>query len=232
MEYRVAICDDEAAQLTYLSDQVRGWARQDGNSVRLSLFPSGEAFWFQYEQEKDFDLLLLDIEMGKISGVELARRIRRENADVQILFITAYPDFMAEGYEVAALHYLMKPVQPEKLLAVLDRAVEKLGKDERMFTFEASGELVRLPVRQIRFAQVQGNYVTLHAREEYTVKMTLADLAEGLDERFFRAGRSVVVNLTLVSRVTKTEIHLQDGTVLPLPRGAYEKINRAIIDLG
>jgi DNA-binding LytR/AlgR family response regulator len=230
--YQIGICDDEAAERGYLAGLVEQWAEERGHQVRLWEFSSAENFLFCYEEHRDLHILLLDIEMGKMDGVTMAKTLRRDNDALQIIFVTGYSDYIAEGYEVAALHYLMKPVQPEKLLAVLDRAVEKLGKDERMFTFEASGELVRLPVRQIRFAQVQGNYVTLHAREEYTVKMTLADLVEGLDERFFRAGRSVVVNLTLVSRVTKTEIHLQDGTVLPLPRGAYEKINRAIIDLG
>ena len=230
--YQIGICDDEAAERGYLAGLVEQWAEERGHQVRLWEFSSAENFLFCYEEHRDLHILLLDIEMGKMDGVTMAKTLRRDNDALQIIFVTGYSDYIAEGYEVAALHYLMKPVQPEKLLAVLDRAVEKLGKDERMFTFEASGELVRLPVRQIRFAQVKGNYVTLHAREEYTVKLTLADLAEGLDERFFRAGRSVVVNLTLVSRVTKTEIHLQDGTVLPLPRGAYEKINRAIIDLG
>ena len=62
--------------------------------------------------------------------------------------------------------------------------------------------------------------------------MTLAELAKNLDERFCRVGRSVVVNLTKISRVTKTEITLSDGTSIPLPRGAYESINRAIINMG
>lgn len=75
------------------------------------------------------------------------------------------------------------------------------------------------------------NYVTIHAAEDVTVKMTLGDLEKELDERFYRAGRSIIVNLTQISRVTKTEIKLSDGTVIPLPRGAYEGVNRAIINM-
>ena len=232
MVYQIGLCDDEAAERGYLAGLVERWAKERGHQIRLWEFPSAENFLFCYADHRDLHILLLDIEMGEMDGVTMAKALRKENDALQIIFVTGYSDYIAEGYEVAALHYLMKPVRPEKLLAVLDRAAEKLGKDERTLTFETSGELVRLPVRQVRFAQVQGNYVTIHAKEEYTVKMTLADLTEGLDERFFRVGRSVLVNLTLISRVTKTEIHLQDGTALPLPRGAYEKINRAIIDLG
>ena len=61
--------------------------------------------------------------------------------------------------------------------------------------------------------------------------MTLGELEKELDERFYRAGRSVIVNLTLISRVTKTEIRLNDGTTIPLPRGAYDGVNRAIINM-
>ena len=92
--------------------------------------------------------------------------------------------------------------------------------------------MVRVPIHQLRYADVMGNYVTLHAKEEYTVKMTLSELEKQLDERFYRAGRSVIVNLTAIIRVTKTEIKLSDGTAIPLPRGAYEGVNRAIINMG
>lgn len=75
MEYKAAICDDEALELAYLSELVQNWAKKRGHRVRIFLFPSAEAFLFQYEEEKDFDLLLLDIEMGKMNGVE-----RKESA--------------------------------------------------------------------------------------------------------------------------------------------------------
>ena len=77
---------------------------------------------------------------------------------------------------------------------------------------------------------VSGNYVTLHAEETLTVKMTLGELEKQLDDRFFRAGRSLLVNLTQIGRVSRTELRMLDGTVLPLPRGAYESVNRAIIE--
>ena len=169
--------------------------------------------------------------MGAMDGVSMAKELRRENDAVQIVFITGYSDYIAEGYEVAALHYLMKPVREEKLCSVLDRAAEKLAKNEKVLYLELSGETVRVPIYQIRYAEVFGNYVTIHAQCDYSAKMTLGKLEEQLDERFYRVGRSAIVNLTQISRVTRTEIRLDDGTGIPLPRGAYEGVNRAIINM-
>ena len=231
MNYKIAICDDSDTDRQYISGLVNRWAMNAGHTVRTSAFVSAENFLFHYAEENDYDILLLDIEMGIIDGVTMAKKLRRDNDTVQIVFITGYSDYISEGYEVAALHYLMKPVKDEKLFSVLDRAVEKLSKNEKVLNLEISGEMVRVPVYQIRYADVFGNYVTIHASEELTIKMTLGDLEKELDDRFFRISRSVIVNLTQISRVTRKEVRLNDGVSIPLPRGAYEGVNRAIIDL-
>ena len=227
----IAVCDDQKSDREYVERLVRKWAEAAGIPVRVETFPSAESFLFRYEEDKRCDILILDVEMGSMDGVSLARMIRRENETIQILFLTGYSDYIAEGYEVAALHYLVKPVKEEKLFSVLDRALDKVRKNETVLNLTSGGELVRIPIHQLRYADVMGNYVTLHAREDCTVKMTLGELEKQLDERFYRAGRSVLVNLTYISRVTKTEIRLSDGTAIPLPRGAYEGVNRAIIQM-
>ena len=231
MKYKFAICDDSDADRRYIMDMVRSWASAAGHEVQIDGFPSAESFLFRYAGESDYDILLLDIEMGAMDGVTMAKELRKSNDTVQIIFITGYSDYISEGYEVAALHYLMKPVNEEKLCLVLDRAAEKLAKNERVLNFEVSGEMVRVPIYQIRYADVLGNYVTVHAQTDVTVKMTLGELEKQLDERFYRVGRSALVNLTQISRVTRAEIRLNDGTAIPLPRGAYEGVNRAIINM-
>ena len=207
------------------------WGERSGHIVHIDAFSSAENFLFHYAEESDYDILLLDIEMGEMDGVTMAKKLRKENDTVQIVFITGYSDYILEGYEVAALHYLMKPVKTEKLCAVLDRAAQKLAKNEKVLNFEVAGEMIRVPIYQIRYADVFGNYVTIHASSDVTVKMTLSELEKQLDERFYRAGRSCIVNLSQISRVTKAEIKLSDGTAIPLPRGAYDGINRAIINM-
>lgn len=232
MNYKIAICDDLEADRQYIAGLVSKWAANAGHTVQIDAFVSAENFLFHYGAEKDYDILLLDIEMGVMDGVSMAKKLRQENDTVQIVFITGYSDYISEGYEVAALYYLMKPVSEEKLCSVLDRAAEKLAKNEKVLNLELGGEMVRVPIYQIRYAEVFGNYVTVHALSDYTVKMTLGKLEEQLDERFYRVGRSALVNLTQISRVTRTQIILSSGDTIPLPRGAYDGINRAIINMG
>ena len=229
MAYHIAICDDNTADIQYLSTLLQEWAGQKGTLLRTDTFPTAEAFLFHYQEEKDYDILLLDIEMEKMDGVTLARTIRRENESVQIVFITGYSDYIAEGYDVAALHYLMKPVKEDKFFSVMDRAVEKMNQNDRCLNLNQSGEMVRIPLYEIRYLDVQKNYVTIHGKEDYTVKQTLNHFEKELDQRFYRVGRSMILNLNSIRRITKTEVHLLDGTALPLPRGAYEPLNRAVI---
>lgn len=231
MKYKIAICDDADADRRYVSDMVKSWAAHDGHTVHTDTFSSAESFLFHYAEESDYDILLLDIEMGAMDGVTMAKQLRKENDTMQIIFITGYSDYISEGYEVAALHYLVKPVKKEKLFSVLDRAAEKLMRNEKVLNFEVGGEMVRVPIYQIRYAEVYGNYVTVHAASDIHIKMTLGEIEKQLDDRFYRVGRSAVVNLTQISRVTRTEIVLADGTAIPLPRGAYDGVNRAIINM-
>lgn len=229
MAYRVAIVDDSAKDAEFVQGILNSWSKQRHADIRGELFSSAESFLFRYAEDKAWDILLLDIEMGAMDGVSLAKKIRQDNEAVQIVFITGYSDYIAEGYEVAALHYLMKPVNREKLLSVLDRALEKRKQEQRCLNLEAYGEMVRLPFYEIRYLDVHQNYVTVHAKADYTVKRTLSDFEKELDDRFCRVGRGMILNLKFIQRVTKTEVHLSDGTILPLPRGAYEPLNRAII---
>ena len=229
MAYRVAIVDDSVKDAEFVQSILNGWAEDRQLNIYAERFASAESFLFRYAEDKVWDILLLDIEMGAMDGVTMAKRVRRDNEAVQIVFITGYSDYIAEGYEVSALHYLMKPVNKDKLLSVLDRALEKRKQEQRCLNLEYSGEMVRIPFYEIRYLDVHQNYVTVHGKRDYTVKRTLGEFEKELDDRFCRVGRSMIVNLKFIQRVTKTEVRLSDGTVLPLPRGAYEPLNRAII---
>lgn len=232
--YKFAICDDNSTDCEYIVSLVTKWSESKKIPVKIDTFPSAEAFLFHYAEEKDYDILLLDVEMGEMDGVTMAKVIRRQNETVQIVFITGYSDYIAEGYEVSALHYLMKPVQKEKLFEVLNRACEKVKKNERSLYLEFSGEMIRISFPEIYYLEVQQNYVTIYTKnagisKNYTIKKPLSELEAKLDDRFFRIGRSCIVNLEYISRITKTNVFLSDATVLPLPRGSYENLNRAII---
>ena len=229
--YNIALCDDESGARNTVASLTEHWAHSRGHDITMAHFPSAESFLFEYSAEQRFDILLLDIEMGAMNGVELAKSLRQKDKLLQIAFITGYSDYISEGYEVAALHYLLKPVSEEKLFSVLDRAAERLKTDAKVVVLETPDETVRVPIYEIRYAEVIKNYVTVHAQSDYTVKMPLRELIDRLDERFIKIGRSYVVNLGMIHRVTKTDIYLRGGEMIPLPRGAYETVNRAIINM-
>ena len=229
MAYRAAIVDDNRIDASFTEQVLTAWAENRQLAVQAECFDSAEKFLFRYAGDKAWDILLLDIEMNAMDGVTMAKKVRAQNEAVQIVFITGYSDYIAEGYEVAALHYLMKPVSRDKLFAVLDRALEKRRQEDRCLNLEATGEMVRIPFYEIRYLDVRQNYVTVHAKKDYTVKRTLGEFEKELDDRFCRVGRSMIVNLRFIRRVTRADVTLSDGSVLPLPRGAYEPLNRAII---
>ena len=230
MKVNFAICDDNVIDSDYVKELVKNWSNERKYQINVNVFSSAEAFLFHYVENKEYDILLLDIEMEKMDGVTLARNIRKTNKSVQIIFITGYSDYIAEGYDVEALHYLMKPLKKEKLFDVLDRAVSKLIQNEKQLVLNLFDEMIRIPLHEIIYLDVDRNYVTIHANENYTIKKTLGEIEKELDQSFFRIGRSVIVNLKYVNRVTKNDVYLANGTILQLPRGMYEALNRAIIN--
>ncbi|MBQ1954851.1 MAG: response regulator transcription factor [Clostridia bacterium] len=232
MPLKIAVCDDSAADRKYMLDLVSRWASDNSHSVSLREFSSAESFLFSWEEDKTIDILLLDIEMAETDGVELARTLRRDGAEMQIIFTTGYSEYILDGYEVAALHYLLKPVREEKIFPVLDRALNVIEKNDRFLTLETPESTLRLAFKDIFRLEVRANYVTVHSvRGEVTVKRTLSEIEALLDERFFRVGRSHIINLNSIIKVTKTEVYLSSGDSVPLSRGVYEPLNRAIIKL-
>lgn len=230
MALSIAICDDNEIDLKYITGLVDAWAAQERIPVSVRTFPSAEAFLFQYDEDKDYDILLLDVEMGKLNGVDLAKQIRAENDRIQFVFITGYPDFMAEGYEVSALHYLMKPVKPKKLGEVLDRAADLCQKERPFLLVSSEHETLRLPFDQIYYAESQGHYMVIYTQQnQYKTRMTVSGLLEQLDEGFYRCSRSFVVSLRHVCRITKSEVFLENQVSLPLGRGLYDEINKRMI---
>lgn len=232
MNYKIAIVDDNITDIEYVTLLVRHWAEEAGHNVSISSFSSAEAFLFQYEEERDFDMLLLDIEMGKMNGVELAKAVRKSNAFVQLVFITGFPDFMAEGYEVSALHYLMKPVISKKLYAVLDKASTNLVKLEKRICVTYDRRTDFIPISHILYVEAQKQYVLIHTEKKiYRMKGSLVEMEKELDEFFYKCQRSFLINLQYVVRIQKEYVVLKNGEEIPISRGMAEKIGKEIIKL-
>ena len=99
MKFKIAICDDEQNQIDYMASIVASWSAHAGHNCEIRTFASAEAFLFEYEEDKAFDILLLDIEMENMNGIELAKRIRKDHNRAEIIFITSHFEFVWEGYE-------------------------------------------------------------------------------------------------------------------------------------
>ena len=231
MTYQIIIVEDKPSDTQYLRALTEQWAAAQQITTEIVSCGSADEFLLHCGENITCDLFLLDIEMPGIDGVTLAKQIRQINKNVNIVFVTGYSDYISEGYEVAALHYLMKPVDHEKFFRTLDRAYENSLRYIRYLTLKLPDSTARVPFGDIRYLEVRQNYVTVYAYKEYTVKQTLGEFEKQLtpDDSFFRVGRSYIVNLRCIRQVTKKEILLLDSTIIPLPRGMYEPLNREII---
>ncbi len=226
----IAICDDEGSQIIYLSALVRKWSDARGVAVRISDYDSAERFLFSYEEDKSASILLLDIQMKSMDGVALARKIRQDNDSVQIIFITGYSDYMAEGYDVSALHYLMKPLKEEKLFEVLDRAVKINSKKGKTIYLSIDGENIRVPTDEVQYIEAFDHLLEITStKAKHRVKMPLYELEKQLTDDFIRCHRGCIVNLERVKKITRTELTLDSGKVLPLSRRLYTEVNRAML---
>lgn len=231
MAYRVGICDDEQAQIEYMVSLVSAWSRQSGHSCEIRTFASAEAFLFAYEEDKVFDILLLDIEMRTISGIDLAKRIRSDNNRVEIIFITSHFEFVCEGYEVDALHYLVKPIPEDKLFSVLSKAAGRLSVEPPSVILTCDGETIRLYETQILYVEAFRHYLSIHTRDQvYQIKENISSFEQKLSSGFFRTHRSYLVSLKSITRISRTSVCLGDVLELPLARGKYDAIHRAFIE--
>jgi DNA-binding LytR/AlgR family response regulator len=168
--------------------------------------------------------------MKSINGVDLAKRIRKDNETVQIIFITGFPDFMAEGYEVSALNYLMKPVREEKLFEVLDKARKSLHRKQRSILITSDGEVHRISIGQIMLCESFAHRTVITTKTKiYDVKLPISELESQLDDTFIRCHRSYIAAINHISRISKTDVLLDNGKKIPLSRRLYDEVNQAFI---
>ena len=230
MIYKIAICDDDSAQRDYLQQIVTAWAKQSGHLMDLRQYSDAKQFLFAYGEEQDFDILLLDVEMPEINGIELAKTVRRDNSIVQIIFITGYYEYFSDGFDVSALHYLIKPVSESKLTPVLDKAVSNLAYRQRAVLLNTSEADVKVPLADIFYVESQNVYVVVHtAKEVYRTRMSLSKFAEQLDDTFLKVHRSYIVNLKHIKKITRADITIANQDMVPISRGMYDEVHAALV---
>lgn len=230
----VAVCDDDSVSREFEAALIRQWAEQNSLVVNIDVFSSAENFLFEIEDRKiDYDLFILDIQMGKMNGVELARNLRKMGMNGTLVFLTGVKDYAIEGYEVGAVRYLLKPLKEENLFSVLDMAYKTQKQQENdVFLLQISGEITKIPFNNIVYIEANGHYVSLTGTDfKKEWKSSFSTVTEGLDARgFFLLSRGLLVNLDHVKRISRTECLLDNGTNLPVARNKYSELNESFIN--
>lgn len=232
MLVRAAIVEDETELHDYYGKMIEAWGNARNIRVITTYIENSEEYLFKYDRQNVFDIILLDVCMKDMNGMELAHEIRKSDRNVQIVFLTGNAEYVFEGYEIGAVRYLIKPVDENELAKALDACMEKLGSSrEDYLTIKYQGENVRLSRSEIIFVKVDGHYLQMRtADKEYEWKASLKEMMSKLDPvRFVMANRSAVVNLEFVDKITREECILENGETIPVSRGAYGPLNDAFM---
>ena len=226
---RIAIVDDLAAECALLKDRLEQQLHRRNVQADILEYESGETF-LEAARKAPFTAAFLDIYMDGMTGMEAAKKLRKTNTDCLLVFTTTSTDHALEGFQVRALHYLVKPVAVEKLSAVLSRAAEKLAAEPPFVVFSADGETIKLYEADIFYVESFRHELVVHAvSRDYRLREGISSFEQRLSADFFRVHRSYLVNLKQITRIGRTALTLRSGAELPVARGKYDDINRAFI---
>lgn len=229
MSITIALCDDEKEQIKLLRKIITSWSLNKPFSVDIKEYDSAESFLFDYA-ENNCDLLLLDIEMKTINGMELAHKLRNRSDMLPIIFITGYSDYIFEGYDVEALHYLLKPIDEQKLFKVLDKYISRRAYCSNEVLVESNKQTLHIMVENIMYIEAFGRKTELHLSNESVIKSNMSIGTFQKTGLFLICHRSYLVNLRYVKSISKTDLYLDNGEQIPLSRRLYNDVNKKFIE--
>ena len=229
---RICLVDDESTQLDYLKLIIEKWANKNNRDLTLHFYHSAEEMLFESNESFPFDMILLDIQMGKMNGIDLAKKIRETDKKVIIAFISGIADYVYEGYEVQAVRYILKPINVNEVNKLLDYAAIHLETEERYIIVSVSGEKKKVNYDDILYFESMGHYITVHLeQEEFEYKYNISTLCQELvGTEFVRTHRSYVVNVTYIEKITRSECQLIHNIKVPLSRSSYKAVNEKFIN--
>jgi len=229
---RIAICDDDPKQIQLTSQYVRNWSRDREVTVEICEFNNAESFLFQWSTTISFDMAFLDIQMGSMSGMELAEKIRKIDDQLIIVFITGLKEHILHGYEVRALHYLLKPIKSIDCYKCLEQAYEIITKHRTdTFLIPVEGQIRRFNYNELYYFEVFSHYVSVQTRKGiFSYKKKISDLAEELPKEIFvRCHRSYIINLQYVKTIEKKLVTMDNGNSVPISSDRWRVVNHAFL---
>lgn len=227
---RVGLCDDDKGYMEELTDMVRQWAKENKLKIELFSCDNGDKLLAQ-STASHMDIVILDIVMPLLNGMDTARELRAQDTAVKLIFLTSSPEFALESYEVRAQDYLLKPVSYDRLREALDACCQMLCAEPKNMVLKTSFGFQKLYFGDVEYAEAQNKRVVFHLRtgREVDTPEPLHSLEDKLvsEDGFFKCHRSYLVYLPNVDHFNSTEIIMRSGRCVPIARGYAKAFQEA-----
>ena len=227
---RIAICDDNRTFARTLAEYIEN--EYKSLDLLIEFFASGEELLAYYNTNKKiFDVILLDIEMKQVNGIETAHQIRKVDTKTVIIFITSHDELASMGYEVSAFRFLSKPVKRKKLIEALEAVRSQNNSEKTIHVSNWEGD-VTININDILFFEAQNQQVSIKTKDsEFTQRCNLGDYVDELTKyNFVPIHRSYLINMKYVKGLSKQEVTMKDGTILPISRLRYKDVKQSFHD--
>ena len=228
--YKAAICEDEAIFSAEHEQICRDIFTRLNIEYHISVFESSADFWAAFSKGERYDLMLLDIMMDETTGMELARKIRGSGDDAAIIFITSNPGHVWQGYDVNALHYLMKPLDRGVLERLIASDYARRFQSDSL-AVKAGTQTLRIPAADIVCLETSGKRVTV-TLENRTLECSgkLSELLGQLPkEQFVRCHVAYAVNVRKVKELTRTDAITLNGRKVPVSRTYSKDVQKVFL---
>lgn len=219
MAWKIALCDDEQMICEQLKSYLERFSQERREEFQLAEFHSAEML---LAEKQDFDILLLDIQMGGMTGMNAARELRKRGSKAVIFFITSMTHYAIEGYEVHAFSFLAKPLLYEVFAERMGDAVRGLKKSAgQSLQFSTAEGLIRVNTNEVSYIESFRHEIRFVC-EGFSFTEGEVSLS-GLEQKltgcgFFRVHKSYLVNMRNIRLIRETEIDMMDGTTVPLSK--------------
>lgn len=229
---RLAICDDMQIFLRHIKKVLDKWENCP-NDLQLEIFEDGDSLITAHHRNP-FDIILLDVIMPLLNGIETAREIRQSDKKVKIIFLTTTPEFAVESYTVKADNYLLKPLEPEKLYACLDELSQDIRSKPKVILVKSAKAHHQIELGEIEYLEAQNKHVLFALRDGNVVIATepLYSYEDQLmlSDGFFKVSRSYIVNIHHVSTYTTKEVRMQSGCLISIARSCQKEFESAYFE--
>ena len=228
---KIAVCDDFPEDLAQITGMAEAYFADAGIPCRISSFASAEALFRNISGGEQYQLLLLDVMMEKMDGMELARCLRKTENPADIVFISSNREMALTGYEVNAARYLAKPLDADKFTEAMDYCC-RLWADKKEILLPTDQGGCRISAADIRYAEAfdRGTRFVL-GTETVESRLKFAEVRGILpEEGFIACHRAYIVNLAYVKYIRPYEFVLKTGECVAIAKGRYSEIRKRFMD--